>query len=336
MPVFDDIQLRDKHTFHIDAKTRFWADFESVEELRNILKDSRFTNCPILAVGGGSNLLFTQDYPGLLVHSALKSIEATPQEDGNVLIRSGSGVAWDDLVAFSVRMGWSGLENLSGIPGDVGASPIQNIGAYGSEAKDSIVLVEALDLKSLEMKTFTNADCAFGYRNSIFKKDLINQFIVCYVTYRLSETFHPNIRYGDLSRRLEEAGGATLENLRETVLSIRSEKLPDPNVQGNAGSFFMNPELPETHYRMLQAKWPEIPAWPQENERVKISAAWCIDKAGWKGKSLGNAAVHDKQALVIVNLGKAVAVDVLNLSQQIVNDVEKMFGVRLQTEVLFV
>jgi UDP-N-acetylmuramate dehydrogenase len=335
MPVFENIQLRNRHTFHMDAFTRYWADYESVEELCMLLKDRRFEQLPKFPVGGGSNLLFTKDYPGLLLHSVLKTIETTEFAD-TVQVRVGSGVVWDDLVAFAVEHSWSGLENLSGIPGEVGASPVQNIGAYGSEAKDSIELVEALNIETLELKTFTNSDCQFGYRNSIFKNELKNKFIVCYVTYSLSKHFKPNIKYGDLIERMEKAGGVNLKNVRNAILEIRGSKLPDPNLIGNAGSFFMNPEIPTIQFESLKQRFPEIPSWPLDNDRVKVSAAWCIDKAGWKGKSLGNAAVHDKQALVLVNPGKAAAIDILNLSEHIIQDVETTFGITLHPEVIFI
>lgn len=336
MPLFQNMPLRDKHTFHLDAETRFWADFDSVDELRNILKDNRFKQMPFFPVGGGSNLLFTKDYPGLLLHSSIRSIDAERNTDGSVTVRAGSGVVWDELVAHTVEQGWSGLENLSGIPGDVGASPVQNIGAYGSEAKDSIVSVEAMDVENLEMRTFTNADCRFGYRDSIFKNELKNKFIVCYVTFNLSTNFIPNIKYGDLNAHLERLGGPSLKNLRQAVLDIRASKLPDPAVLGNAGSFFMNPEIPREQFERVLKAHPDIPNWPLENGLVKVSAAWCIDQAGWKGKSLGNAAVHDKQALVLINPGNATADDIRRLSEQIIQDVEAQFNIHLRPEVLFI
>lgn len=335
MPLFENIQLRDKHTFHLNASTRYWADFESVEELVKLLKDKRFDGLPKFPVGGGSNLLFTQDYPGLLVHSALCSLEAT-QMDSEVRLRAGSGVVWDDLVKYAAEHGWSGLENLSGIPGEVGASPVQNIGAYGSEAKDSIVLVEALNMETMQVQTFTNEACHFGYRDSIFKNDLKNKFIVLYVTFILSKSFIPNLKYGDLNERMEKAGGPSLINVRNAVLEIRASKLPDPLVIGNAGSFFMNPEIPLDQFETIKLKFPEVPAWPLGADKIKISAAWCIDKAGWKGKTMGNAAVHDKQALVLINPGKAEASDIINLSNRIIQDVQALFGIHLHPEVIFI
>lgn len=336
MLVLENCSLKDKHTFHIDAKARFWADFDSLDDLHNILCDRRFEGLPMLSVGGGSNLLFTADYPGLLLHSNIQTIELIQEDPQSVLVRVGSGVVWDDFVAYAVDKGWSGVENLSAIPGEVGASPVQNIGAYGSEVKDTIEMVEALHTETMQMERFTNAGCRFGYRDSIFKNELKNKFIVCYVTYRLSVFLSCNIKYGDLALRVQQKGGVSLYNIRQAIVEIRGEKLPDPSVTGNAGSFFMNPEIPAEQYQTLKESWPQIPAWPLENGKVKISAAWCIDQAGWKGRSLGNAAVHSRQALVLVNPGNATAADIVALSDRIIHDVKVQFGIDLHPEVLFI
>jgi len=336
MLVLENCDLREKHTFHMDAKTRYWVEFDSQEELRGILTDDRFKGLPILAMGGGSNLLFTADYQGILLHSNIKTVELVDENSDSVLVRVGAGMVWDDFVAYAVKNGWSGVENLSGIPGEVGASPVQNIGAYGAEAKDSIVKVEAFNKQTLQMEQFSNADCQFGYRSSVFKHSLKNKFIVCYVTYRLSKTLKANIRYGDMAQRLQETGEVNLENIRKVLLVIRNEKLPDPAVTGNAGSFFMNPEISAEQYQKLKDLYPQIPGWMLENGKVKISAAWCIDQTGWKGKSLGNAAVHNKQALVLVNPGKAKASDIVALSNRIMHDVKVKFDVDLHPEVLFI
>ncbi|MCE5174127.1 MAG: UDP-N-acetylmuramate dehydrogenase [Bacteroidales bacterium] len=332
----ENCSLKDKHTFHMEAKARYWVEFESIDDLCDILRHQTFKGIPMLSVGGGSNLLFTADFPGLLLHSRLRTIELIREEAQSVLVRVGSGVVWDDFVAYAVDKGWSGVENLSGIPGEVGASPVQNIGAYGAEVKDTIALVEALNLETLQMQRFSNADCQFGYRDSIFKHILKNHFVVCYVTYRLSTILNANIRYGDMDRRIREKGGITLQNIRDAVLEIRSEKLPDPSVTGNAGSFFMNPEIQAEQYQRLKKSWPEMPGWALANGRIKVSAAWCIDQAGWKGRSLGNAAVHDRQALVLVNSGNATAADIMALSDRIIHDVKAKFDINLHPEVLFV
>lgn len=336
MQVIENCALKDKNTFHIDVRSRYWIDFETDQELRKILSDKTFKIFPILSVGGGSNLLFTGDFPGILLHSVIRTIELIREDDQSVYIRVGSGVVWDDFVTYAVENGWSGIENLSGIPGEVGASPVQNIGAYGAEVKDSIVTVEAMNRESLAMETFSNADCEFGYRSSIFKHTLKNQFVVCYVTYRLLKICGSNIKYDDLAVRVKKIGETNLQNIRKALLEIRGEKLPDPAVTGNAGSFFLNPEISAAHYRLLKETWPQIPCWPLDNGKFKVSAAWCIDQAGWKGKSLGNAAVHSLQALVLVNQGNAAAADIIALSDRIILDVKTKFGIVLFPEVLFI
>jgi len=336
MLVLENCSLKDRHTFHMDVKTHYWFDFDNVEELSRILSDQKYKGLPLLAVGGGSNLLFTRDYPGLLLHSKINTIELVQEDDRTVLVKAGSGVVWDDFVAYAVEKGWSGMENLSGIPGEVGASPVQNIGAYGSEVRDTIESVEALNLETMQLEQFSNDDCQFGYRNSIFKNRLKNRFIVCYVTYRLSKELVENIQYGDLVVRVQEKGGVNLPNIRQSILEIRAEKLPDHLQTGNAGSFFMNPEIPADQYQALKKKYPLMPGWPLENGRVKVSAAWCIDQAGWKGKSLGNAAVHHRQALVLINPGQANAADVIALSDRIIHDISSLFGINLHPEVLFI
>ncbi|MCK9312323.1 MAG: FAD-binding protein, partial [Bacteroidales bacterium] len=221
----ENCSLKDKHTFHMEAKARYWVEFESIDDLCDIQRNQTFKGIPMLSVGGGSNLLFTRDFPGLLLHSGLRTIELISEEAQSVIVRVGSGVVWDDFVSYAVGKGWCGVENLSGIPGEVGASPVQNIGAYGAEAKDTITLVEALNLETLQMQRFSNADCRFGYRDSIFKHELKTRFIVCHVTYRLSTVLNANIRYGDMDRRIQEKGRITLQNIRKAILEIRSEKL---------------------------------------------------------------------------------------------------------------
>lgn len=336
MLVLENCSLKNKHTFHMDVRTRYWADYDSTEELHRILTDKQFRDIPRFAVGGGSNLLFTQDYPGLLLHSTILGIHLISEDEQSVLVRVGSGVVWDDFVEYAVNQGWSGVENLSAIPGEVGASPVQNIGAYGCEAKDTIEQVEAMDVECLQMKQFSKADCCFGYRDSIFKNELKGRFILCHVTYRLSKVLNPIVNYGDMAGRIQKLGGISLQNIRKAIVQIRDEKLPDPIKIGNAGSFFMNPEIPARQFESLKQIWPQMPGWPLENGNVKVSAAWCIDQAGWKGKSLGRAAVHANQALVLVNPGQATAADVIALSDRIRQDVRVQFGIELHPEVLFI
>ena len=336
MQLSENISLKDKHTFHIQAKTNYWADFQSSDDLKILLSDKRFKEIPVFVIGSGSNLLFSGDFHGLLLHSAIDSLEIVCEDSLSVLVRVGSGVIWDDLVAETVKRGWSGAENLSGIPGEVGATPVQNIGAYGTEVGSLIVSVEALNRDSLRMETFSHYDCQFNYRDSIFKNDLKNKYVICHVTFCFSKVFEPNISYGDVSERVMKIGEITLDNIRHTILKIRREKLPDPDVTGNAGSFFKNPVISSGQYQKLKETYPDIPGWKQDSGQVKVSAAWLIEKAGWKGGRFGNAGVHDKQALVLINTGNATSTEIIGLSEIIMEDVQKIFDIALHPEVLII
>lgn len=336
MQISENISLKDRHTFHVQAKARYWADFSSVEELEKILEDKRFDNLRRFVVGGGSNLIFDGDFDGLLLHSSISGIEIIGEDEDNVFVRAGSGMVWDDFVAYAVDRGWCGAENLSGIPGNVGATPVQNIGAYGAEAGKIIASAETFNLETHKNETISHDDCHFGYRDSIFKHEFRNKYVICYVTFCLSKRFVPNIRYGDVAAKIEEKGGINLKNIRQTILEIRHEKLPDPDITGNAGSFFMNPVIDPELYLKLKSEYPDIPGWKQDDGKYKVSAAWCIEKTGWKGKTLGNAGVHSRQALVLINAGNATSDDIKNLYGKIQEDVLNLFGISLHPEVLFV
>jgi UDP-N-acetylmuramate dehydrogenase len=336
MLLLQNISIKERHTFHIQAKTRYWAEFSNLDDLKDIFTDKRFYGLPCLSIGSGSNLLFSCDYPGLLLHSAIKSFEILSENNDQVLVRTGSGIVWDDFVAEVVKNGWSGAENLSGIPGEVGAVPVQNIGAYGTEARKVIFSVEAFNREKLKMETFSFDDCRFGYRDSIFKHELKNKYVVCYVIFRLSKYFVPDLSYGDIAARVKAKGEISVGNLRKTILEIRSEKLPDPEVTGNAGSFFMNPVITSEQYKELKSTYPDIKGWIQDSANVKISAAWCIEKAGWKGGSIGNAGVHESQALVLINKGNATSSEIIRLSEKIMDDVKKIFNISLHPEVMII
>ena len=290
-----------------------------------------------LHIGAGSNLLFTKDYPGMILHSAIKGFEVVGENEEEVLVRAGAGEVWDDFVAYAVEKGWYGAENLSLIPGEVGASAVQNIGAYGVEAKDLIVKVDTLEVETGKERVFGNEECGYAYRESVFKHALKGKYIVTHVTYRLFK--HPSYRldYGNVRAELEKRGcELTLENVRRTIIDIRESKLPDPKVQGNAGSFFMNPIVPRPLFEELQDKYPSMPFYEVDAERVKIPAAWMIDQCGWKGKQLGRAGVHNKQALVLVNCGGATGQEIIALSEEIQRSVLDKFGVRISPEVNFI
>ncbi len=337
MRLIEHCSLKYKHTFHLDVKSRFWVDAFDEQEISSLLSDNRFAGLQMLPVGAGSNLLFTTDFNGLLLHVDIQSIEVLQENDEYVDVRVGAGVVWDDLVAWAVAKGLSGIENLSGIPGCVGASPVQNIGAYGSEAKDTIYAVEAIDRKSREQIVIKASDCKFSYRNSVFKQEFKDKYVVCRVIYRLLKEFHPNLSYGDLDKRIHESEKeVSLETIRDTILKIRDEKLPDPAIFGNAGSFFMNPVLTAGQYHQLKVDYPTIPGWNLADGTVKVPAAWCIEQTGWKGRDLGNAGVHPIQPLVLINKGGATAFEITTLAERIKSDVLDKFGISLTPEVLYV
>ncbi len=297
---------------------------EEAQQVAEILRESEH---PYIIIGGGSNLLLTKDFPGIVVRSDILGI----QIDDNRMT-CGSGEVFDEIVEASLMAGLYGLENLSLIPGDVGASVVQNIGAYGVEAKDYIESIEAVEISTGKVVTIQAKDCGYGYRQSKFKTDWKNKYLITHVTYRLSTIFKPHLEYGNLKGTLGP-GPIVPFRLREVIVGIRNEKLPDPKVMGNAGSFFMNPIVPRAQYEALAVRYPEMPHYEVDAERVKIPAGWMIDQCGWKGKSLGRAGVHDKQALVLVNLGGATGDEIVKLCLAIQKDVKEKFGIEIHPEV---
>ena len=337
-------RLLKHNTFGIDAACSRFIEFATESELMLLLRRERFAESgePLLILGGGSNLLLTDDFGGTVLHSAIMGIEDITAFEGeagdSVLLRVGSGVVWDDFVAYCVERGWSGAENLSLIPGEVGASAVQNIGAYGVEAKDLIERVEAVEIATGERVAFERDDCRYAYRQSRFKQDWKNRFVITYVTYRLSRTFVPRLDYGNLreylfgQKQLEQAA-LTAKDVREAIIYIRRAKLPDPAELGNGGSFFMNPVVPRAKYEELAARYPNMPHYDVDAERVKIPAGWMIEQCGWKGRRLGPAGVYEKQALVLVNLGGARGEDIVGLCEAIRHDVNERFGIEILPEV---
>ncbi|MBQ9636410.1 MAG: UDP-N-acetylmuramate dehydrogenase [Prevotella sp.] len=337
------------NTFGIDATCDRFVEFSSVSELLAFVRRNPLSGegaAPLLILGGGSNLLLTGDFHGTVVHSAIMGIEcissflpspSTAREtpSRSLLVRVGSGVVWDDFVAHCVDQGWHGAENLSLIPGEVGASAVQNIGAYGVEAADLIERVEAVELSTGRQVVFEREECRYGYRQSRFKQDWKGRYLVTHVTYRLSTAFEPKLDYGNIRAALAEQSvdKPTPQQLRQTIIAIRQSKLPDPQVLGNGGSFFMNPVVPTEKYRELAAQYPAMPHYEVDADHVKIPAGWLIEQCGWKGRSLGQAGVHDRQALVLVNLGGATGSEIVSLCDAIRSDVSGKFGIDIRPEV---
>lgn len=320
------------NTFGIDALCSRFLEYSSVEEAQQVAHVLSSDGAPYIIIGGGSNLLLTRDFNGTVVHSAVKGMERR----GECLLRCGSGERWDDVVAYCVEHEMWGAENLSIIPGDVGASAVQNIGAYGSEAKDLIETVEAVEIETGKVVEIAAADCQYAYRQSRFKGEWKNRFLITHVTYRLSVgEFHARTEYGNISAELQRQGisNPTAAQLRQTIIDIRRQKLPDPEVEGNAGSFFMNPVVDKEKFDSLAAQYPSMPHYTLPDGREKIPAGWMIDQCGWKGRSLGRAGVHDKQALVLVNRGGSTGLEVLALSDAIRKDVLERFGIEIFPEV---
>ena len=343
-----DYSLLAHNTFGIDAKCKRFLEYSSVEEAQQIVAGLTDADKPLLILGGGSNLLLTGDYQGTVLHSSIMGVEvlgngelAAAEHDDALLnpefvfLRCGSGEVFDDVVAYAVEHGYHGAENLSIIPGEVGASAVQNIGAYGVEAKDIIYKVEAVEIATGKLVVFDNADCEYSYRQSKFKHEWRDKYLVTHVIYRLYRTFVPDLDYGNIRSSLEKKGIAspTAQQLREVIIEIRNAKLPDPKVQGNAGSFFMNPIVEKAKYEELASQYLGMPHYTIDAEHEKIPAGWMIDQCGWKGKSLGKAGVHDKQALVLVNRGGATGADIVRLCETIQKDVKEKFGIEIHPEV---
>lgn len=324
-----DYSLLAHNTFGIDAKCSRFLEYASVEDAQEIAKHLA---SPYLLIGSGSNLLLTVDFPGTVVHSALRGIERV----SDTLVRCGSGEVWDDVVAWCIDNGLYGAENLSLIPGEVGASAVQNIGAYGAEVKDLIKSVEAVEIGTGKLCVFSREECQYGYRDSRFKHEWKNRYLITHVTYQLTtDDSERRLDYGNIRSELERRGITlpTAKQLRQVVIDIREAKLPDPKVTGNAGSFFMNPVVERSKYEQLLAEYPEMPHYYIDADHEKIPAGWMIDQCGWKGRSLGPAGVHDRQALVLVNRGGATGADIVALCRQIQHDVREKFGIEIHPEV---
>ena len=318
------------NTFGIDAHCKRFLEYADEVEAVEVARILREAGQPFIIIGGGSNLLLTQDFQGIVVHSACKGI----RRDGYRLV-CGSGEVFDDVVAESLHMSLYGAENLSLIPGDVGASAVQNIGAYGAEAKDLIRSIRAVEIATGNVCVIANDECAYGYRQSRFKQEWKNRYLIVSVEYAFSETFQPRLDYGNIRIELERRGivQPTAQQVRDVIIDIRNAKLPDPQIMGNAGSFFMNPVVDRDKFEQLLQEYPQMPHYHIDEQHEKIPAGWMIEQCGWKGRSLGRAGVHDKQALVLVNLGGATGAEILSLCRTVQADVKAKFGIEIHPEV---
>lgn len=319
------------NTFGLNVKAAQFIEFESEKELSDII-GAGFVY-PALVIGAGSNLLFLNDYKGTVLHSSISGVEVIADNEHDVLLRVGSGMQWDTFVAYTIENGWQGLENLSAIPGEVGASAVQNVGAYGVEAGEFIQRVDAVSLLDGSKRCFSHDECCFSYRNSIFKMEEKNKNVITFVTFRLRKRPEYRLDYGNLRSKVEENGVVTAALIRKVVKEIRAAKLPDPLVLGSAGSFFMNPVVSNEHADELSRIYPQIPRYATSDGKTKLSAAWLIDQCGWKEKEQGNVGVYKHQPLVVVNNGGATGREILEYSMQICKSVKEKFGVTLNREV---
>lgn len=332
MQIQSDFSLKNYNTFGIEAKAKQFVSVSSIAELKEILVQ----NNPIFILGGGSNMLLTQDIQKLVLHVNLKGIEIVETNEDFAIVKAQAGENWHEFVLYCIEQNLGGIENLSLIPGNVGTTPIQNIGAYGVEIKDTMLSCEALNLKTLEIETFTNADCQFEYRESIFKKELKNQYIITSVSFKLSTKNHKfSTTYGVIGAELQKNNikNPTLKDISNAVIAIRQSKLPDPKELGNSGSFFKNPIISKEAYEKAKALHPEMPHYVVSETEVKVPAGWLIEQSGFKGKRFGDAGVHKNQALVLVNYGAATGAEIVALSKNIQKTILEKFGIAIEAEV---
>jgi len=331
--ISENHDLKQHNTFGISAKAARFATIRTEQEAIRLISSGITSNGPILILGGGSNLLFTRDFEGFIIHPHITGIESNKNTGNKLIATAGAGVVWDDFVAWAVSNGLGGTENLSLIPGMTGASAVQNIGAYGAEAAEIIEAVHTIRIDSGKKEIFTARECNFGYRQSIFKTDLKGRNLITKIAFRLTREHKPNLSYGNLQAEVEKRGKPSMESIREAVIEIRRAKLPDHSVTGNAGSFFKNPVVPEAEANLLLKETPSIPLYPAGEGFKKLAAGWLIEQCGWKGYRKGDAGVHDKQALVLVNHGNATGEEIFELSEEIRASVNNRFGVTLEREV---
>jgi len=330
----ENFSLKNHNTFGIDAKAKYFAEFDSLFALKEIISSEIFQKNKSFILGGGSNILLTKDFEGLILHNKIEGICILEDNENDITVEVGGGVDWHDFVMWSVSQELSGIENLALIPGTVGASPIQNIGAYGMEVKETIHKVTALEIATQEIKTFSNEDCNFEYRNSIFKEELKNKFIITKVEFELSKTALNKTNYGAIEEELKNLNlEASVKNIAEAVINIRSRKLPNPAELGNSGSFFKNPIIETSQFEQLKKEFPEMVGYKITESTTKIAAGWLIDNAGLKGYRKADAGVHKNQALVLVNYGNASGNDIINLAKEVQHKIKDKYGISIEAEV---
>ncbi|GAA4963242.1 UDP-N-acetylmuramate dehydrogenase [Algibacter aquimarinus] len=334
MQILENISLKPYNTFGIDVQAKHFVSIDNIDDLKTILNHPDYTNKLIL--GGGSNMLLTKDQNTLVTHINLKGISIISEDDDFAIVKAYAGENWHEFVLWCLENNFGGIENMSLIPGNVGTAPIQNIGAYGVELKDTFLSCEALSVDTITLKTFDKDECNFGYRNSIFKQEAKGKFIITSVTFKLTKRNHKlNINYGTIASELEkkEIKNPTIQDISKAVIFIRESKLPNPKDIGNSGSFFKNPVISKEQFNVLEKQFKNIPNYPVSESEVKVPAGWLIEKAGFKGKRIGNYGVHKKQALVLVNYGNAKGDDILNLSKLIQKTVKRLFDISIEAEV---
>ncbi|HBF89107.1 MAG TPA: UDP-N-acetylenolpyruvoylglucosamine reductase [Bacteroidales bacterium] len=332
--VHANFDLTTFNTFGIKAHCDYYIPFTDVSKLRSIIyNDKRLKSLPNFVLGGGSNILFTKNFNGLILHPLMNGLEKVNEDNDFVWIKAGSGVVWDDFVQYAVENNYGGVENLSLIPGNVGACPVQNIGAYGVEAKDVIDKVYAVKISDFSTKLFSNAECKFDYRDSIFKNKLKGQYFITNVTFKLSKKHKLVTNYGKVDEELKKYQEQNIQSVRNAIIAIRREKLPDPKEIGNAGSFFKNPIIDQSKAEQIKQEFPTIVLYSVDSQQYKVVAGWLIEQCGWKGKQINHVGVHKNQALVLVNHGKATGNEILELSNNIQESVMQKFGIQINPEV---
>lgn len=335
MNIIENCSLKQFNTFGIEANARYFCEFFSFSVLRSILCEPKFRNIPKLILGGGSNLLFTGNFNGMVLKNNMSGITLLKEDDTHYFVKIGAGEPWHRVVMYCIAHNYAGVENLSLIPGSAGAAPLQNIGAYGVEFKDIFEELDTVNIHNYEMIKFSKTDCQFGYRESIFKNKLKGQFVITSVTLKLDKVPKFNTTYGAIDKELDTMGvkELSIQSIAQAVMNIRRSKLPDPEKIGNAGSFFKNPEIDKAVFEKLKSQFPDIVSFPGQNSHYKLAAGWMIEQCGWKGKRVGDAGVHKDQALVLVNYGNARGQEILDLSRKINDSVKKKFGIELEREV---